>query len=100
MVIGGVDVVRMLAVRLLEEVLTVRARQPETWPVCSSCGRPLQSKGFPRAVLQTLFGAIRWRGGGAVPARLCGSQVRRWMRSWGWWRTNAPERRCSGWAVC
>ena len=69
-------VVRMLAVRLLEEVLTVRARQPETWPVCSSCGRPLQSKGFRERVLQTLFGAIRWRRRvGRCPHGCAGSQV-------------------------
>ena len=61
MVMTAWTVVRMLAVRLLEEGLTVRARQPETWPVCSRCGRPLQSKGFRERVLQTLFGAIRWR---------------------------------------
>ena len=52
-------VVRVLAVRLLEEVLTGRAYQPETWPVCSSCGRRLQSKGFRERVLHTLFGVIR-----------------------------------------
>lgn len=54
-------VVRQLAVRLLEEELTVRAQQPENWPVCPSCGRGLQSKGFRKRVLRTLFGIIHWR---------------------------------------
>ena len=54
-------VVRGVAVRGLEEVVTGRAQQPETWPVCSRCGRRLQSKGFRERVLQTLFGVIRCR---------------------------------------
>ena len=61
MVMAAWTVVRVLAVRLLEEELTGGAQQPETWPVCSSCGRRLQSKGFRERVLHTLFGTIRWR---------------------------------------
>ncbi len=72
MVMAAWTVVRMLAVRLLEEVLTVRARQPETWPVCSSCGRLLQSKGFRERVLQNaVWGNPLAAAGGAVSARLC-----------------------------
>lgn len=61
MVMAAWTVVRVLAVRLLEEELTGGAQQPETWPVCSSCGRRLQSKGFRERVLHTLFGTLRWR---------------------------------------
>ena len=61
MVIAAWAVGRVLAVRLLEEGLIGRAQQPETWPVCSNCGRQLQSKGFRERVLHTLFGVIRWR---------------------------------------
>ena len=69
-------VVRVLAVRLLEEGLTVRAHQPEPWPVCSSCGRRLQSKGFRERVLHTLFGVLRWRRRvGRCPHGCAGSQV-------------------------
>jgi hypothetical protein len=60
-VLAAGTVVRVLAVRLLAEGLTVRAHQPETWPVCSSCGHPLHSKGFRERVLHTLVGVIRWR---------------------------------------
>jgi hypothetical protein len=57
LMVGAVwEVVRRLAVRLMEESLTVRAQQPETWPVCGRCGRRLQSKGFHPRVLCTLFG--------------------------------------------
>lgn len=60
MVLAAWEVVRRLAVRLVEESLTVRAQQPETWPVCGRCGRRLQSKGFHRRTLRTLLGVIRW----------------------------------------
>lgn len=76
MVMAAWTVVRVLAVRLLEEGLTVRAHQPETWPVCSSCGHQLQSKGFRERVLHTLFGVIRWRRRvGRCPHGCVGSQV-------------------------
>ena len=76
MVVAVWTMVRRLAVRLLEEVLTGRAHQPETWPVCSSCGRRLQSKGFRERVLHTLFGVIRWqRRVGRCPHGCAGSQV-------------------------
>ena len=44
-------VVRVVAVRLLEEGLTGRAQPPEPWPVCSKGGRRLQRKGFRARVL-------------------------------------------------
>ena len=76
MVMAVWTVVRLLAVRLLEEGLSVRAQQPTTWPVCGSCGRRLQSKGFRERVLCTLFGKIRWRRRvGRCPHGCVGSQV-------------------------
>jgi len=75
-VLAAWEVVRWLAVRLLEEGLTARAQQPETWPVCTGCGRGLQSKGFRERVLHTLFGMIRWRRRvGRCPNGCAGSQV-------------------------
>jgi hypothetical protein len=61
MVLAIWEVVRRLAVRLMEESLTVRAQQRETWPVCGRCRQWLQSKGFQPRTLHTLFGVIRWR---------------------------------------
>ena len=76
MVMAVWTVVRVLAVRLLEEVVAGRAQQPETWPVCLRCGRRLQSKGFRERVLQTLFGVIRCRRRvGRCPHGCAGSQV-------------------------
>ena len=39
-------VVRLLAVRLLEEELALRAEAPVRWPACEHCGRRRHSKGF------------------------------------------------------
>ncbi len=76
MVMATWTVVRLVAVRLLEEVLSVRAQRPTSWPVCPSCGRGLQSKGFGERVLLTLFGKIRWRRRVGRCANGCaGSQV-------------------------
>ena len=76
MVLAVWEVVRRLAVRLVEESLTVRAQQPELWPVCGRCGRRLQSKGFQPRTLHTLFGVIGWRGRvGRSPKGCKGSPV-------------------------
>ena len=54
-------VVRLLAVRLLEEELALRAEAPVRWPACEHCGRRRHSKGFRERRGGTLFGPIRWR---------------------------------------
>ena len=54
MVLAVWEVVRRLAVRLMEGSLTVRAQQPELWPVCGRCGQGLQSKGLQLRTLHTL----------------------------------------------
>jgi hypothetical protein len=61
------EVVRRLAVRLMEESLTVRAQQRETWPVCGRCGRRLRSRGFHPRALHTVLGVIGWRRVGRCP---------------------------------
>ena len=93
------EVVRRLAVRLVEESLTVRAQPSETWPVC---GRWLQSKGFQPRTLPTLFGVIGWRRRvGRCPKGCKGSQVAPLDRALGLVPpTNARGWKCSGWAVC
>ncbi len=75
MVMATWAVVRLVAVRLLEEVLSARAQRPTDWPECPSCGRPVHSKGFVERVLRTLFGKIRWRRRvGRCPNGCAGSQ--------------------------
>src|SRR5918992_5975600 len=83
MVLAVWEVVRQLAVRLVEESLTVRAQQSETWPACGRCGRWLQSKGFQPRTRHTLFGVIGWRRVGRCPNGCKGSQVAPWDRALG-----------------
>jgi hypothetical protein len=83
-VLAAWEVVRRLAVRLVEESLTVRAQQSETWPACGRCGRWLQSKGFQPRTRHTLFGVIGWRRRvGRCPNGCKGSQVAPWDRALG-----------------
>src|SRR2546430_5892922 len=76
MVLAVWEVVRRLAVRLMEESLTARAQQRELWPVCGRCTQWLQSKGLPPRTLRTLFGGICVRGRvGRCPKGCKGSPV-------------------------
>lgn len=76
MVIAAWALVRILAISLLEEVLAVRAQQPQTWPDCPICGKKLQSKGFRNRELCTLFGVVHWsRRVGRCPRGCKGVQV-------------------------
>jgi hypothetical protein len=74
-VLAAWEVVRRLAVRLMEESLTVRAQQRERWPICGRCRRWLQSKGFQSRTLHTLCGVIGWRRVGRCPKGCKGSRV-------------------------
>lgn len=77
-------VVRCLAVRLIEEKLAVHVQQPMPWPLCPSCGRRLQSKGFRKRKLHTLFGEIHWRRRLGRCAEGCaGSQIAPWDQALG-----------------
>jgi hypothetical protein len=55
------QVARVLAVPLVEAVLAERAHRPTSWPPCPACGTPLQSKGFVKRQVTSLFGPIRWQ---------------------------------------
>jgi len=76
MVVAAWALVRILAIVLLEEVLAVRAQQKQEWPVCPVCGQKMQSKGFRKREVGTLFGVIRWsRRVGRCPRGCKGVQV-------------------------
>jgi len=55
------QVARILAVHVVEAVLTERARWPTAWPPCPACGRALRSKGFAPRQMLSLRGPIRWQ---------------------------------------
>ncbi len=76
MVLAAWTVMRLVAVRLLEDGLTLRAPQPPPWPPCGQCGRRLQSKGFRPRMVRTLVGELRWRRReGRCPHGCAGVQV-------------------------
>jgi hypothetical protein len=52
---------RVLAVRIVEEVLTEHAQRPTRWPDCPKCGKRLHSKGFVRRQITSVIGIIRWK---------------------------------------
>lgn len=52
---------RVLAVRIVEEVLIERAQRPIQWPECPKCGKRLHSKGFVSRQIISLIGIIRWK---------------------------------------
>lgn len=60
MVLAAWVLTQRLAVLLIQEVLTQRARQATTWPNCEHCGARLHSKGFLPRQLTTLLGIVRW----------------------------------------
>jgi hypothetical protein len=55
------QVVRSLAVHLIEAVLAERARQLTAWPPCPACGASLRSKDLARRQMMSLCGPIPWR---------------------------------------
>ena len=72
MVMAVWTVVQVLAVRLLEEVLTGRAQQPETCPFARVWATAAEQR-FPRAgTTDAIWGDPLAAAGGAVSARLCG----------------------------
>ena len=52
---------RLMAIHLVESVLAERAQRPTSWPRCPACGALLESKGFVKRQVTSLFGPIRWR---------------------------------------
>ncbi len=76
MVLTAWTVMRLVAVRLLEEALTLRAPPPPPWPHCGQWGRRLQSKGFRPRMVRTLLGELHWRRReGRCPQGCAGVQV-------------------------
>lgn len=61
MILAAWRLARVLAVKIIEEVLAERAERTTEWPDCPQCGTRLHSKGFrPRQIL-SLIGVIGWK---------------------------------------
>lgn len=61
LVLSGWRLARMLAIKLVVEVLTERAQRPTQWPNCPKCGKRLHSKGFISRQITSVIGIIRWK---------------------------------------
>ena len=60
MVILTLQLARLLAVKLVEQQLAKRAKEPTQWPECPDCGARLGSKGPKARQLDTVIGQIKW----------------------------------------
>jgi hypothetical protein len=61
LVLSGWRLARMLAIKLVVEVLTERAQRPTQWSDCPKCGKRLHSKGFVSRQITSVIGTIRWK---------------------------------------
>jgi len=52
---------RILAVKVVEEVLADRGQCPTHWPDCPKCGKRMHSKGFVPRQITSVIGTIRWK---------------------------------------
>lgn len=66
LVLGALQLGRIVAVKVVEEILNERGQAPTEWSLCSKCGTKLESKGLASREMLTLIGLIKWwrrRGG-------------------------------------
>ena len=61
LILAAIQLGRVVAVKVAEEVLNERGRGPDEGGVCATCGRPLESKGLKRREMMTLLGVVKWR---------------------------------------
>ena len=51
---------RVLAVKIVEEVLIERGQRPTQWSDCPKCERRLHSKGFVHRQISSMIGVVHW----------------------------------------
>lgn len=60
LIMAAWQLARVLAVRLVEEILAERSQVKTEWELCPRCGKRLQSKGFKPRQIKSLIGDIKW----------------------------------------
>ena len=66
LILAALQLGRIMAVKVVEEILNERGQAATKWPLCSKCGTKLESKGLASREMLTLIGLIKWwrrRGG-------------------------------------
>lgn len=61
LILAALQLGRIVAVKVAEEILNERGQAPDEGGVCSDCGRSLESKGLKRREMITLLGLVKWR---------------------------------------
>ena len=60
LIVAAWQLAQVLAVRLVEDILTKRAQEKTEWGSCQKCGNRLQSKGFKPRQIKSIIGDIKW----------------------------------------
>jgi hypothetical protein len=60
LIMAAWQLARVLAVRLVEEVLAKRSQVKAEWELCPKCGKRLQSKGFKPRQIKSIIGVVKW----------------------------------------
>jgi len=61
LILAALQLGRVVAVKVAEEVLNERGQAPDEGGVCPDCGQNLESKGLKRREMMTLLGLVKWR---------------------------------------
>jgi hypothetical protein len=61
LILAAWPLARLLTIHIVEYVLAERALRPTFWLCCPACGVLLESKGFVKRQVTSLFGPLRWR---------------------------------------
>jgi hypothetical protein len=61
LILAAIQLGRVVAVKVAEEVLNERGQAPDEGGECAGCGQPLESKGLKRREMMTLLGLVKWR---------------------------------------
>jgi hypothetical protein len=61
LVLSAWRLVRVLAIKIVEEALIERAQRPTQWSNCPKCGKRLHSKGFVSRQITSVIGIVRWK---------------------------------------
>ncbi len=60
LIISAWQLLRVLTVKIVEEILVKRAQAKTEWAACPKCGKRLQSKGFKPRQIKSIIGDIKW----------------------------------------
>ena len=60
-VLAALQLGRVIAVKVVEEILNERGQAPDEGGTCPQCGKKLESNGLKKRKVLTLVGWVKWR---------------------------------------